>query len=210
VSDEYEGVPVGEVIGRNVKRLREERALTQHELAHLWQRRGLNWARSKLSALESGGRPTMSVGELVAIAAAFGVPLSELFQGPPSGRVALSPTGAEVAGPSLAAFFGGAATITTNIGSEAHKKEMARLEAMPERRPAQADIELAQRLGVPARDVVLAAMQAFDSLTLTEERDRRVARMGSSTAPERQAHRGHVTRELAAIVEARLREVGKP
>jgi hypothetical protein len=76
--------------------------------------------------------------------------------------------------------------------------------------PAEADRELARRLGRPTDVVVKAAMIIFDGRTRTAERDRRVANLGPLAMSERMAHRGHVTRELAALVEAYMnRETGE-
>lgn len=81
----------GAVVGENVKRLREARDLTQYELIHRWQTFGLNWARSKLSALESGHRPKVSSGEMFIMADALSAWPFELFAG--DGDVELIPGG---------------------------------------------------------------------------------------------------------------------
>ena len=53
---ERQSTALGAVVGQNVRRIREERLITQGELGDLWKAHGLNWARSKISALESGHR----------------------------------------------------------------------------------------------------------------------------------------------------------
>src|SRR5665811_1690735 len=83
--------------------------------------------------------------------------------------------------------------------SRLHRKHLDQLTEKVH--PSQADDELAQRIGVRGVEVAQEAMLLFDGRTLTEERDRRVERMGDLTMQERQAHRGHVTRELAVQLE---------
>jgi transcriptional regulator with XRE-family HTH domain len=193
---------LGAVVGENVRRLRERRALTQHELAQVWKRQGLDWARSKIAALEAGHRARVDCAELVMMAAGLGATVAELLEG--EGEVHLTPhpriidreslrsvfSGARVGPPSASFGFSGQATGTV-LSSEA-------------------DRELARRLGVPAMVVINTASSIFDGRTLTEERDRRVADLGQMSMSERMAHRGHVTRELAALVEDHIsKEAGE-
>jgi transcriptional regulator with XRE-family HTH domain len=200
-----QATPIGAVIGRNVKRLREDRVLTQHELAQLWKRHGLNWARSKVSALEAGSRPHVDLGDLVIMAAALGVPLAEFFGGSDPGSVELKPEpgAVQVNGVRLREMFSDVAPdLVLEVWGEPSRLHRKHLDQLTEKvHPSQADDELAQRLGVHRVDVAQAAMILFDGRTLTEERDRRVERMGGLTIHERQAHRGHVTRELSVQLE---------
>lgn len=62
-------------LGARIRALREERGLTQEQLA---VRSGLH--RTYVSALENGARNT-SVDNLWRVAEAFGLPLSELLDG---------------------------------------------------------------------------------------------------------------------------------
>jgi transcriptional regulator with XRE-family HTH domain len=206
--ESYGGVTLGAVVGRNVKRLREDKVLTQHELAQLWQRHGLSWARSKVSALEAGNRPRVDVADLVIMAVSLGVKLAELFVGPGAGKVELKPepNAVDVDGPELHDLFAASDTdVNLQVGGAAYELHRKHLEEMTEGpKPMQADVELAQRIGVHPRRVAQAAIDLFDGRTLTEERDRRVERMGDLTLQERQAHRGHVTRELSVQLEAIL------
>jgi transcriptional regulator with XRE-family HTH domain len=211
-----QAIPIGAVIGRNVKRLREDRVLTQHELAQLWKRHGLNWARSKVSALEAGSRPHVDLGDLVIMAAALGVPLAEFFGGSDPGSVELKPEpgAVQVNGVRLREMFSDVAPdLVLEVWGEPSRLHRKHLDQLTEKvHPSQADDELAQRLGVHRVDVAQAAMILFDGRTLTEERDRRVERMGDLTLQERQAHRGHVTRELSVQLEEVLnaKKGGKP
>ncbi len=64
----------------------------------------------------------------------------------------------------------------------------------------EADRTLADRLDVPTEVVARIATELWGR-SLTEERDRRVDALGEMEPNERQAHRGHVTRELAQEIE---------
>lgn len=196
----YDGLSTGAVIGENVKRLREAKVLTQHELVHALKRNGLNWARSKLSALEAGSRPQVSASDLMIFAITLQVPLAELFAGP--GRVELSPHEASIDRDTVRQLVAGKRITPSRLstGPAAYRAQVAHHESLPESRPAQADVELAQRLGRHPSKVLRAAMELFDGQTLTMERDRRVERLGAMSVQERTAHRGHITRELGSQV----------
>lgn len=60
---------------------------------------------------------------------------------------------------------------------------------------------------MPARAVAETAIELWGR-TLTDERDFRVAELGDMDVGERQAHRGHLTRELSQQVQAELDERG--
>jgi transcriptional regulator with XRE-family HTH domain len=71
----------------------------------------------------------------------------------------------------------------------------------------EADAALAERRGLPVQHVMAVARRIYEGRTLTEERDLRVqtSSVGESMSiGERQARRGHITRELAKEVEAAL------
>jgi transcriptional regulator with XRE-family HTH domain len=207
-----EATALGAVVGENVRRLRKQRGLTQHELAQLWKRQGLNWARSKIAALEAGNRPRVDCAELVLMAAGLGVTAGELFEG--AGEVHLSPYPRVVDRESLRSAFAGspidpiAGRWLPGPEREARDEHMrgflATVKPYPWDSPSEADGELARRLGVPTDVVVTAAMSIFDGRTLTEERDRRVTKLGQLSMSERMAHRGHVTRELSTMVEDQI------
>jgi len=196
-------------VGENVRRLREKRALTQHELAQAWKRQGLNWARSKIAALEAGNRPRVDCAELVMMAAGLEATLADLFEG--SGEVHLTPHPRIFRRESLRSAFNGEPVESLPWLLPGPEREaalehiLASVDAInPWNPPSEADGELARRLGVPTDAVVKAAMSIFDGRTLTEERDRRVNSLGQMPMSERMAHRGHVTRELATMVEDHL------
>lgn len=198
--------PVGQVVGENVRRLRENAGLTQNEAARLFQECGLPWTRSHLAGLEAGNRETIDVSTLVLLARALQVALSELFAG--EGHVRLSDE----------AVWTRKALRELHCGQ--HTEEAITLEGValqkwttsiggtyaivgPEGQPFQADTELAARLGL-APDVVYRAARKLWGHTLHEERDRRIAALGELTAAERRARRGHTTRQLAREIQPHL------
>ena len=217
--DAVRPLPMGVLIGANVARLRAERNLTQHELIQIWKRHGLHWPRPKLSALEAGRRDQISVGELVLMALAFGVAL-EAFVHLPEGwvppntmRTVLSPTEGDIPIETLRQLLAGEdiEAYTVTVDQEEHGADAEQREThtqLPTNVPAQADVELAVRLGVGVVDVLEAAWAEFDMLTMTQERDRRVDELGDLSPGERTAHRGHITRSLSQRIQDRLEGKG--
>ncbi|MFC6422333.1 helix-turn-helix transcriptional regulator [Ornithinimicrobium tianjinense] len=204
------GLPIGALVGRNVARLRAERRWTQIELRERWVQVGLAWPRPKLSALESGRRDAVSLGELVLMAIAFQEPLTELvrYDGPGDREIALSPASSQVTAEALASLFGGSPPTGAEVlvfGPEEGDASLVKLGT-----PVQADVELAVRLGVPPQEVIQTAMRLFSGNSLHQERDARAESLlelkGSDADPR--AYRGHVTRELSAQVEKSLRDRG--
>ena len=194
-----------QVFGENLRRIRERRRLTQHEAARMLLRHGLKWSRGRLAAVEAGNRQSFGLGEVALVCTAFDVPLGELFAG--DGRVDL------VDGVTLRragirdVFATGETTEVLELGdSESARALIESLGDEMRPMPAEADVLLARRLAVPV-DAVIRAAVALWGRTLTEERDIRVAGLGDMPAGGRQAHRGHITRELALQVEARIRTV---
>lgn len=177
----------GAVVGENVKRLREERVLTQHELANRWRGEGLRWARSKIAALENGHRDQVSAGVLILMAKGLDVPVNELLSG--DGLIGLEPAEVHLSREEARALLAGV------------PPSVAAVACVPQR---EADAALAKLLGLPVDVIVRAAEEIFGGLTLTAERDRRVDGMGTLTVTERGAHRGHITRELAREIQQHL------
>lgn len=194
---------VGNVVGENLKALRQRKRLTQDKAAELLVSTGLNWRRTHVSDVESGRRETIDAGTLVILAAAFDVPLGDFFAG--EGDVLLTPR-AEVAtayatatreqlrsalaGKIVGVFVGGALSVSAAL----HYQEREGRQV-----PVAADQALADRLGVSLDEVVKAAELLWDR-SLTEERDRLVAELGEIAPGERQAKQGHIMRRLNAAV----------
>jgi transcriptional regulator with XRE-family HTH domain len=76
-----EALKVSELVGHNVRALRQAAGLTQDELAAAMQHLGLRWVRQTVAETEAGRRePT--IAELVAIAGYFEMPLHALLLAP--------------------------------------------------------------------------------------------------------------------------------
>jgi transcriptional regulator with XRE-family HTH domain len=203
---------VAAVIGDNLRRLREQRRLTQHGAVHLLRRYDLRWTRSKLDAIEGGRRQEVTVTELLSLAMVFNVELAEFFVG--DGVVQL--TNADLGRNVMREVVRGnhVRHDLQNLAPEARMKELlrsedliAKAEAAMHPDPTEADEELARKLGLPLKTVTEAAYALWDR-TLTEERDAQTAGLGDMTTGERTAHRGHITRELAQRLENELARRG--
>jgi transcriptional regulator with XRE-family HTH domain len=206
-----EAQSVGAVVGENLQRLRERARLTQHELARLLVRRGAQWHRSKIAAIEAGERPNLSFADALVLANVFNVELAELYEG--DGEVALTEY-VTLSRPMIRDVIRGTYVVggSDNWEPETRQDELlglARMRADDDARKAasvpatEADRALAHRLNVPARAVVEIATELWNR-TLTDERDFRVTERGDMEVGERQAYRGHITRELSQQIQAEL------
>jgi transcriptional regulator with XRE-family HTH domain len=206
---------VGAVVGENLRRLREQSRLTQYEAAHLVKQYGLRWSRSKVAAIEAGERSTVSVADVLLLALAFRVSITEFFEG--DGDVMLAEHLTPLPREWVIAIMQGTYPPPEITQREATEREQGDVEQMFATIDAfkrgsdaiEADQALARRLKVSVEDVVAVA-RAMWGRTLTDERDARVVELGAVETAERQARRGHITRELSQQIEAQLREVDSP
>lgn len=200
------------MVGENLRRLREQRRLTQHEAARLLQGYGLRWSRSKIAAIEAGDRPNVSLEDVLLAAFAFDVPVAELFDG--EGDVVLSaripPLSRRSVGymlrgivPPLFRHHRSAEEIMDEEDRLAGRRDVDDEPRVKLIGGTEADQALARRIDVPLKLVTMVAISLWGS-TLTDERDRRVAELGELDPGERQARRGHITRELSLIIEDEL------
>lgn len=74
------GVPIGERVALNIKRLRDERGLTQPQLTQVLEQTGMKFARGAVSKIEKGQRQ-IDPDELVAFALALKTTPNELMFG---------------------------------------------------------------------------------------------------------------------------------
>jgi transcriptional regulator with XRE-family HTH domain len=75
----YEGVSTfPQIVGANVKRVREEADLTQAKVAEAMNRLGFDWKRITVTQVESATR-RLALEELCCLAALFAVPMLELL-----------------------------------------------------------------------------------------------------------------------------------
>jgi transcriptional regulator with XRE-family HTH domain len=200
---------LGTVVGENLRRLREQSRLTQHETARLLQRYGLRWSRSKIAAIESGERPNIGLVDVLILAMAFNIGLADLFEG--NGDVILA---GQIALPRhlIRELLLGkhVREQPETWDPDARRENLIRLEqtlaafdTTSHAGAVEADQALASRLHVPVRVITGIALSLWDR-TLTDERDTRVADLGDLDPGERQAHRGHITRELSQQIETAL------
>lgn len=198
---EATALTLGQVVGENLKRHREAMRWTQHEMARHLQRNGLNWARGQVAAVEAGNRESVPFEAMVMLAAALGVGLADLLAG--DGDVQLTPDTRETRA-GLRTLLAG------RIDMDLDPQDRVQVSQRAAQLRYEADLALAKRLGVTAQDVMTAARSLFGGRTLTEERDLRVKVLTlddeAMSIGEQQAHRGHITRELSAEIEAALRE----
>lgn len=169
------------VLGRSLRRLRTERGLTLEQAAQTARAVGLPWTLGRWADAERG-RVAASLPTLLALSAALGVPLAELLVAEEA--VAVTP----------------ALTLTPEQLTEVLTGGSPPLRhvTQPDLRLALATRRVAERLDVPAEDVVEAA-HALWGRSLTEERDAR------ASAPTAQA-RGIMTRNLVAELVQHMRK----
>lgn len=189
-----EVLTVGQVVGRNLRQLRQDRSQTQDDAARFLRSQGLEWTRDNVASLESGRRESVDVAALLSLSAAYDVPLTRWFEG--EGFVSIgADTWMELR--DLAHGLDKGQWTVTVVGE--------RLERVVVGQGADADAAVAERLEVPVSDVLRLAAQLWNR-TVTEERE---ARLGdSSDLPMRtvQARRGHITRQLTSEIRDAMQE----
>lgn len=193
---------VGAVVGENLKGLRKERRWTQDAAAAELSSRGLTWKRAHIADLESGRRESLDFGALVVLGDVLGVQLPELLAG--EGDVLLTPR-ADFPGHAITATREQVRTWLTGEKTPIRVDGREEVRAALRETPTQADAVLAERLGIPVKQVIAAARGLWGH-SLTQERDKRVVELGDLPIAERQARQGHITRELSAEVSARIAE----
>ena len=189
---------VGQVVGRNLARLRERRGQTQKEAAEAIRRAGLAWTSANIASIESGRREGIEFSALALLAHAYDVPLTAFFEG--DGEMRLS----DEATVELAEFrrwLNDEASLAPTVSGEAARRLIGSLPGAPI--SFQADAELAARLGLRPEQVYTAAEKLWGR-TLHQERDRRLAELGEMTPAQRRTRRGHITRRLAKELEPYL------
>lgn len=226
--DEEDYPTVSQVIGRNVKALREEHEWRQEDLAERARRWGLDWNRTTVAAVETGIR-AVDNGELTLLAVTLVTSLVDLLAG--EGRVRLTKTATtdldtlralwsgESAGPMLPRQFDVPQTRELSRAVPGLLKQLrattAEIQRLWPKMPAkqwdkaveesmndEAVKKAARKLGTRPHYVAIAARRRWGR-GLAEERDARVADLVSddATPRTRQALRGHVTRGLMSELE---------
>jgi transcriptional regulator with XRE-family HTH domain len=220
---------IREVVGENVRRIRDEAGARQDDVATAARGVGLSWTRSKIAALERGEK-ALDLAEAVLLAEAMGevaghpVGVADLLAG--DGAVRLS---REVVlhRKALRRFLdgdpvkvlmrdipGGRARALAALAKVPAAMERAGVMAgeeisvdlmmHAEKHAGEAEERVGRTLGVSTMDVAYLAVGLWGR-TLGEERDRRVG--DDVPLASRSAKRGRVTRQLVEELRVRLEEV---
>lgn len=75
----YKIAAMKNITGQNIKAIRRQKQLTQHDLAARLQIRGYTFTRTIIAKIENGYRQVLDI-EVKAIADALEVPISRLFE----------------------------------------------------------------------------------------------------------------------------------
>lgn len=214
--EQQPAVSLGAAVGQNVRTIREQRRLTQSELAGVWRRHGLNWARSKISALEAGRRPQVSAAELLLMAASFHVPLSGLLA--VEAPVRLEPYDVEMPAELVARLLTDDLEQSADNSTSRLDEPLNQFKGQPKSetpQPGEIDANLARQLAkflgkspqdFPPNVLVLISREGLGGRTLEQERDRRLEGREGFTLHERRALRGHETRRILAEMEQLWRQ----
>ncbi len=200
---------LGAVVGQNVRRIREERLITQGELEALWKAHGLNWARSKISALESGHRPQISAAELLVMAVSLQVTVPGLLA--IEGSIRLEPYDVDLEANQVMQLLAGDQSQSKPDPSWAEQQSVVVRMSQVGTRSGESEAATArwaELFNMEPRLFIVFTRKVFDGRTLTEERDRQLENLGDVTFQRRTALRGHVTRRLLGQLEQFLEDHG--
>lgn len=204
-----EALTLAEVVGTNLRRIREQRGWLQDEVARRVQRRGVSWTPSVVASIEAGGRG-IHFSELVVAAAELGVAFDELMTG--KGRVGITDELTVDLSNFRAAVRGKAGGRRLLDDATADVRRRAKDGSLEGRLAAEGAIgEAEYRVGrqLDLSPVVVARYaQHLWGRWLWEERDARVkAARGTDLSPRSlQAARGHVMRQLIAELRDQVAE----
>ncbi len=221
---------VEEAIGGNVRRIRQERGLSQDELASMARRLGLAWRPVTVTHLEAGQK-SLSATELLLLPVILRRPLEELIE-VPDGLIRATDS-SRIPHHYLARFFRkpGVYMIAEELFSEEPQgldetEVLVEPEIEPSVRRAikkaglkdnllayvmvnaatkgEAERKAARQLGLKPAEVAAFALKAFRR-SLTQERNRRVAKT-QAKGKDRRAIRGHLTRSLLKELRTAIKE----
>ena len=220
------------VVGRNLRRLREQDGMTQDQLARRLRQLGLAWTRPTVAAVELG-RKTLDVEELVLLSLAFGARTNAILAG--DGRVqvceaaptlgvvravlasdeeVMKRTVRDVGPPNpedvVMNFIQKATVSLDRLAILAPDVPLSVLQEKAAE-AARGDVEqaAARKLSCSPSDLAVAAFGRWGR-SLTDERDARVSTAYLEEASPRatQARRGHITRQLLEELKPILRKAG--
>jgi len=201
---------IREVVGENVRRIREAAGARQDDVSTAARGVGLSWSRSKIAALERGDK-ALDLAEIVLLAEALGMiagqPVSiaaDLLAG--NGAVRLSPV-TRIPREALRRSLSEPVELFVIPGDAERKRgplgifpDAARAQTMA----GEAEERAGRTLGLSKIEVAYLAVDLWGR-TLGEERDGRVG--DDVPLSSRAAKRGRVTRQLVQELRARLAEV---
>jgi transcriptional regulator with XRE-family HTH domain len=196
---------VDRVVGRNVRRVREERGASQDGLAQALRDAGWLAASDQvLIAVEKGTR-SLRFAEVLLLADVLNVPIAALLEVPPGEWVRVG-TRVPTTGPDLVRRLTEAPHQFGEQSNAWSDLEQARRDTQfsasgrhswGDETKREAERHAASKLGVAPGEVVQRSYRLWGR-TLSDERDARCATRASAdaTARQRATWRGHVTREL--------------
>lgn len=183
------------VIGASLRGFRAERDLTQHEATRLLRQHGLGWSRATLQSVETGNR-RLRIADGVLLAAAYGVAFSRLFSG--DGQVELGRGDRHVMlsrEAVRAVIDNGYHDELLSLDSETQAATGAEANADPSL--FEADSALASKISVETSKVLAVARRLWGR-SLTEERERRLERLGPNLSfQQKVVERRELTRDLS-------------
>jgi transcriptional regulator with XRE-family HTH domain len=207
-----EEMTLNELVGLNIRRLRQQHGITAQDLAIRLRLFGLDWTRSTITNLENG-KKVLDLDEFAALLQGFGGTAHELFTAPKGQEIVL-PDGDVIGIEAITEGFiqskeGHPLTVWTQGLAEASldyfssrddREHLILLGAKNE-----AEQKVARSLGIPVEEVVGAALDTWGR-TLTDEREYRLADWleTGETGPSLRTKRGQITRELVTEIRPNL------
>jgi transcriptional regulator with XRE-family HTH domain len=214
-----------DVLGANLRRLRQERELRQDDLAARARGVGLSWTQQTVAAIE-GGRRALSVGELLLLQSVLEMSLTELLPELLAADEDADVEGAVLSPDGLMALAAG--TDESRLLLHALWPEEyggGRIGAVMERRDRQlfdryrvsindapqvtaaehgdAERKAARQLNVRPLEVAVASWSLWGH-SLTDERDTRLGEQNGEG--DARARRGHITRQLLDELQAHIKD----
>lgn len=196
-----EGRPLGQIVGRTLRRWREAHGFSQDRLARLLRIHGLRWTLDQVGAAERGLREDVTLGELIRLSEALNLTAADWFA--EDGTIRLGPTTTSAA--HVRAWLAGAKTLHLAVSLGLNREVIADAfdAAGLGRFPSDTEVRAASRLGVAVGEVMDAA-ELLWGRDLDAEREARLVEQGR---PATTAHRGRVTRELQEEIREKLPEL---
>jgi transcriptional regulator with XRE-family HTH domain len=226
---------LGQLLGDHLRVIREERNLSEDEVARRARAVGLPWSRSTVVAFESGRRKSVALEELLLLSYAFGVEPADWFVG--KGWAKLTPDARATLGVIRTMLAGSPTDQWTRISERMwdipefkhapgivgaqferlnQRLKRANQALGPDAPPdaaikaveaaaGQAEVKAAYKLRVEPLDVSLTAFKLWGR-SLSQERDRRISEaIRSVSLRSLQATRGRVTRALLRELAPKLK-----